>query len=44
MLAGFDDKSAQITNTFAYSPGPGYEPVILQGNLDVRDTHGIHTN
>jgi inosine triphosphate pyrophosphatase len=36
MLAGFEDKSAQIINTFAYSIGPGHEPVIFQGQLDVR--------
>jgi inosine triphosphate pyrophosphatase len=36
LLVGFDDKSAEITNTFAYSTGPGHEPVIFQGKLDVR--------
>jgi inosine triphosphate pyrophosphatase len=36
LLAGFDDKSAQITNTFAYSAGPGHDPVIFQGHLSVR--------
>jgi hypothetical protein len=35
MLAGFEDKSVQITNTFAYSMGPGHEPVLFQGQLNV---------
>jgi inosine triphosphate pyrophosphatase len=35
MLAGFDDKSAQAVATFAYSEGPGHEPIIFQGKTDV---------
>lgn len=35
MLAGFEDKSAQAVCTFAYSAGPGHEPVIFQGRTDV---------
>jgi len=35
MLAGFEDKSALFTCTFAYSEGPGCEPVIFQDR-----THG----
>ncbi|QIW99007.1 hypothetical protein AMS68_004525 [Peltaster fructicola] len=31
LLAGFDDKSAQAVCTFAYSEGPGHEPIIFQG-------------
>lgn len=36
MLAGFEDKSAQAVATFAYSEGPGHEPIIFQGRTDVR--------
>jgi len=35
MLAGFEDKSAQAVATFAYSEGPGHEPIIFQGRTDV---------
>lgn len=35
MLAGFPDKSAQAVCTFAYSEGPGHEPIIFQGRTDV---------
>jgi inosine triphosphate pyrophosphatase len=35
MLAGFEDKSAQAVCTFAYSEGPGHEPIIFQGRTDV---------
>ncbi|PQE16584.1 inosine triphosphate pyrophosphatase protein [Rutstroemia sp. NJR-2017a BBW] len=34
MLAGFEDKSAQAVCTFAYSEGPGHEPIIFQGRTD----------
>ncbi|CAG8962260.1 hypothetical protein HYFRA_00005314 [Hymenoscyphus fraxineus] len=34
MLAGFPDKSAQAVCTFAYSEGPGHEPIIFQGRTD----------
>lgn len=35
MLAGFEDKSAQAIATFAYSEGPGHEPILFQGRTDV---------
>ncbi|KAF6815855.1 Ham1 family protein [Colletotrichum sojae] len=31
LLAAYDDKSADAVCTFAYSPGPGHEPVLFQG-------------
>lgn len=34
LLAGFDDKSAQAVCTFAYSEGPGHDPIIFQGRTD----------
>jgi len=34
MLAGFPDKSAQAVCTFAYSEGPGHEPILFQGRTD----------
>ncbi len=36
MLDGFEDKSAQAIATFAYSEGPGHEPILFQGRTDVR--------
>lgn len=36
MLAGFDDKSAEAVCTFAYSEGPGHNPIIFQGRTPVR--------
>lgn len=36
MLSGFEDKSTQAVCTFAYSEGPGHEPIIFQGRTDVR--------
>lgn len=35
MLDGFEDKSAQAVCTFAYSEGPGHEPLLFQGRTDV---------
>lgn len=35
MLADFPDKSAQAVCTFAYSEGPGHEPIIFQGRTNV---------
>lgn len=35
LLAGYDDKSAQAVCTFAYSEGPGHDPVVFQGRTDV---------
>ncbi|KAI9189105.1 nucleoside triphosphate pyrophosphohydrolase ham1 [Blastocladiella emersonii ATCC 22665] len=34
MLHGFDDKTAYVLTTFAYSDGPGAEPVVFQGRND----------
>ncbi|KAI9757871.1 MAG: nucleoside triphosphate pyrophosphohydrolase ham1 [Chaenotheca gracillima] len=34
LLAAYDDKSAQAVCTFAYSAGPGHEPIIFQGRTD----------
>jgi inosine triphosphate pyrophosphatase len=34
MLDGFSDKSSQAVCTFAYSEGPGAEPVVFQGRTD----------
>lgn len=31
LLAGFEDKSGQAVCTFAYSEGPGHDPIIFQG-------------
>ena len=31
LLAAYDDKSAKAVCTFAYSPGPGHEPLLFQG-------------
>lgn len=36
LLVGFEDKSAESVCTFAYSEGPGHEPIIFQGRTDVR--------
>ena len=35
LLAAYPDKSAQAVCTFAYSEGPGHEPIIFQGRTDV---------
>ena len=35
MLEGFEDKSIQAVATFAYSEGPGHEPILFQGRTDV---------
>jgi hypothetical protein len=31
LLAAYEDKSAKAVCTFAYSPGPGHEPLLFQG-------------
>lgn len=36
LLAAYSDKSADAVCTFAYSPGPGHEPVLFQGRTRVR--------
>lgn len=36
LLAGFEDKSATITNTFAISSGHEQEPVLFQECLYVK--------
>ncbi|KAI9850698.1 MAG: nucleoside triphosphate pyrophosphohydrolase ham1 [Thelocarpon superellum] len=35
LLAAYEDKSAQAVCTFAYSEGPGHDPILFQGR-----THG----
>lgn len=35
LLAGFDNKDAQAVCTFAYSEGPGHEPIVFQGRTKV---------
>ena len=34
LLAAYEDKSAKAVCTFAYSAGPGHEPVLFQGITD----------
>lgn len=34
LLIGYEDKSAQAVCTFAYSEGPGHEPILFQGRTD----------
>jgi len=34
LLIAYEDKSAQAVCTFAYSAGPGHEPIIFQGRTD----------
>lgn len=34
MLVGFDDKGAEAICTFAYSAGPGTEPLIFEGRTE----------
>jgi inosine triphosphate pyrophosphatase len=36
LLMAYDDKSAVAVCTFAYSPGPGGEPILFQGRTTVR--------
>ena len=36
MLAGFDTKDAWALCTFAYSAGPGTEPILFEGHTDGR--------
>jgi inosine triphosphate pyrophosphatase len=36
LLAGFDDKSAWALCTFAWSAGPGTEPILFEGRTDGR--------
>lgn len=36
MLDSFDDRSAEAVCTFAFSNGPGEEPLIFQGRTLVR--------
>lgn len=35
LLDGFEDKSAEAVCTFAFSAGPGSEPVLFQGRANV---------
>lgn len=41
LLAGFENKAAQAVCTFAYSEGPGHEPIIFQGRTKVGESTGI---
>lgn len=34
ILAGFENKSAWALCTFAYSAGPGTEPILFEGRTD----------
>ena len=34
ILAGFDNKAAWALCTFAYSAGPGTEPILFEGRTD----------
>ena len=36
MLVGFPDKSATAICTFAYSAGPGSEPILFEGKTEGR--------
>ena len=36
MLVGFEDKTAYALCTFAFSKGPGHEPVVFAGRTDGR--------
>lgn len=36
LLAAYTDKSAEAVCTFAYSEGPGFQPIIFQGRTSVR--------
>lgn len=38
MLDAFEDKTAYAVATFAYSAGPGQEPILFQGKTEVRGT------
>uniref|UniRef100_A0A7S0YDA5 Inosine triphosphate pyrophosphatase n=1 Tax=Polytomella parva TaxID=51329 RepID=A0A7S0YDA5_9CHLO len=40
MLAGFEDKTAYAQCIFAYSPGPGFEPVTFVGRTEGRIVAG----
>ncbi|KAG2413377.1 hypothetical protein HFD88_002566 [Aspergillus terreus] len=33
LLNGFDDRTAEAVCTFAYSPGPGRQPLLFQGRI-----------
>jgi len=35
MLDGFEDKTAYAVATFAYSEGPGHEPILFEGRTEV---------
>jgi inosine triphosphate pyrophosphatase len=35
MLVGFEDKTAYASCTFAYSAGPGSEPILFEGRTSV---------
>ena len=35
MLEGFENKTIEAVATFAYSEGPGHEPILFQGRTEV---------
>lgn len=35
LLMAYEDKSAQAVCTFAYSSGPGHEPIMFEGRVTV---------
>lgn len=39
LLAAYEDKSAEAVCTFAYSPGPGRDPILFQGRTPVSRSH-----
>jgi hypothetical protein len=43
LLAAYEDKSAEAVCTFAYSPGPGSDPIIFQGRTPVSYNCGIES-
>ena len=36
LLAAYEDKTAEAITTFAYSAGPGNEPLVFEGRVQVR--------
>jgi inosine triphosphate pyrophosphatase len=40
LLAGYEDKSAYALCTFAFSKGPGHEPIIFDGRTPVSAVTG----
>lgn len=44
LLVAYADKTAEAVCTFAYSPGPGHEPILFQGRCPVRDDMEFPSN